>query len=290
LSLVHIEPQKQDMMVYKNIYDLYEAIQLHGYYGGDRLIKAAIKKFLEYCDTHQIKFAYRNFTIRYQSSIPRQVGLAGSSAIITATFKALMAFYTVKISKELLPTLILKTESQELGINAGLQDRVIQVYEGCVYMDFEKEYLQKYDYGRYEMLDVALLPKLYLAYRTDLSKVSGQVLGSIKSRFDAGELQVVEILHKIGELALEGKKALQSGDIEKMNHLINTNFDLRRKIMPISEENMRLIETARLCGASAKFAGSGGSIIGIYKDDEMLNHLNVEMKKIGVRVIKPYLI
>jgi len=285
-----IESQKQDMMVYKNIYDLYEAIQLHGYYGGDRLIKAAIKKFLSYCEAHHIRFDYKNFTVRYQSSIPRQVGLAGSSAIITATFKALMAFYKVKIPKELLPTLILKTETEELGINAGLQDRVIQVYEGCVYMDFEKAYLQKNDHGRYEALDVALLPKLYIAYRTDLSKVSGKILGNIKSRFDAGEPEVVETLHKIGELALEGKKALQAGDIKTMNQLIDANFDLRKKIMPISEANLRLIQTARLCGASAKFAGSGGSIIGIYNDDEMLNHLIVEMKKIGARVIKPYII
>jgi glucuronokinase len=285
-----IEPQKQDMMVYKNIYDLYEAIQLHGYYGGDRLIKAAIKRFLAYCEAHHIRFDYKNFTIRYQSSIPRQVGLAGSSAIITATFKALMAFYKVKIPKELLPTLILKTETEELGINAGLQDRVIQVYEGCVYMDFEKAYLQKNDHGKYEALGVSLLPKLYIAYRTDLSKVSGHVLGNIKTRFDAGEPEVVETLHTIGELAREGKKALQAGDIKTINQLIDANFDLRKKIMPISEVNLRLIETARLCGASAKFAGSGGSIIGIYKDDEMLNHLIVEMKKIGVRVIKPYII
>lgn len=285
-----IEPQRQDMMVYKNIYELYESIQLNGYYGGDRLIKATIKKFLEYCEQNQIKFDFKNFTIRYQSSIPRQVGLAGSSAIITATFKALMRFYKVKIAKEILPTLILKTETEELGINAGLQDRVIQVYEGCVYMDFNKEYFSKNKYGRYEALDTALLPKLYIAYRTDLSKVSGHVLGNIKSRYDAGDREVVDTLSSIAELAREGKNALQSGDADRLNQLINANFDLRSEIMPISDENLNLIRTARACGASAKFAGSGGSIIGIYMDDEMLNHLQLEMHKVRARVIKPYVI
>jgi len=47
---------------------------------------------------------------------------------------------------------------------------------------------------------------------------------------------------------------------------------------------------ARDCGASAKFAGSGGSIIGIYKDDVMLNRLIVNLKKINARVIKPYIV
>jgi len=49
------------------------------------------------------------------------------------------------------------------------------------------------------------------------------------------------------------------------------------------------VETARKCGASAKFTGSGGSIIGIYEDDDMLNKLVIELKKIKARVIKPYI-
>ncbi|MBN2535585.1 MAG: hypothetical protein JXB88_22090 [Spirochaetales bacterium] len=286
---LQIEPQKQDLATYKNIYNLYESIQLHGYYGGDRLIKASVKKFLEYCDKNNIRLANKNFTIRYQSTIPRQVGLAGSSAIVTATMKALMAFYNVSIEKKYLPTLILDTEVKELGINAGLQDRVIQVYEGCVYMDFEKEHLTSKGYGQYQPLDPAILPRLYIAYRLDLGKVSGQVLGNIRTRYDAGDREVIDTLKRIADLAGEGRKALEQGDFNTLSGLMNENFNLRSKIMNISQENMNLINAARSCGAPAKFAGSGGSIIGTYENDEMLNHLIVEMKKIGARVIKPYI-
>ena len=75
-----------------------------------------------------------------------------------------------------------------------------------------------------------------------------------------------------------------------LNRLINENFDNRKKIMTISESNQEMIDVARECGASAKFAGSGGSIIGIYKDDAMLNRLIVNLKKINARVIKPYIV
>ena len=34
---------------------------------------------------------------------------------------------------------MLETETKELGVPAGPQDRVIQVYEGLVYMDFATE-------------------------------------------------------------------------------------------------------------------------------------------------------
>ncbi|MDW7681555.1 MAG: GHMP kinase, partial [bacterium] len=130
-----IEPQDQDLNIYRNIYQLVDSISLTGYYGGTRLIKSAIKKFCEYCNKNNIKLSNKNFSIRYHSSIPRQVGLAGSSAIITATMRALMCFYGVEIPQEILPNIILSAETEELNINAGLQDRVIQVYEGCVYMD-----------------------------------------------------------------------------------------------------------------------------------------------------------
>jgi glucuronokinase len=287
---LHIEPQKQDVNTFHNIYDLYESIQLHGYYGGDRLIKASIKKFCEYCHEHNCRLENKNFTVQYQSTIPRQVGLAGSSAIITATMKALMRFYDISIPREYLPTLVLMTEVGELGINAGLQDRVIQVYEGCVYMDFEKRHMKSRGYGKYQPLDPALLPKLYIAYRLDLGKVSGQVLNDIRTRYNAGDREVVATLGRIADIAEEGKKAMEEGDHETLARLIDENFDLRSTIMNISDENMNMIRTARSCGASAKFAGSGGSIIGMYRDDEMLNHLIVEMKKIGARVIKPYVI
>lgn len=65
----------------------------------------------------------------------QQAGLSGSSAIVCAALSCLIDFYGVrdKISVEVRPNLILNAE-KELGIVAGLQDRVAQVYGGLVYM------------------------------------------------------------------------------------------------------------------------------------------------------------
>lgn len=283
-----IEPQNQDINEFQNVSSLIERIKIHGYYGGDRLIKAAIKTFVEYCRENKIQIQNKNFTIRYHSSIPRQVGLAGSSAIITATMRALLRFYQVKIPKEILPSIVLKVEMDELGINAGLQDRVIQTYEGCVYMDFDKHYMQKTGHGKYQKIESGLLDKLYIAYKVELGKVSGVVLNDIKSRYDRGDKEVQESLGEIASLAEKGKELLVQNDLATLNKLIDRNFDLRTKIMNISASNMQLVETARSCGASAKFAGSGGSIIGFYNDNEMLTRLIIELKKINARVIKPF--
>ena len=42
---------------------------------------------------------------------------------------------------------------------AGLQDRVIQAYQGLVYMDFSRDLMDSRGYGEYERLDPALLPR-----------------------------------------------------------------------------------------------------------------------------------
>lgn len=287
---LRIEPQEQDLNVYRNMYHLVDSVRLTGYYGGSRLVKAAIKKFSEYCDQQDIRLSNKNFTVRYHSSIPRQVGLAGSSAIVTATMRALMRYYSVDIPRELLPSLVLSAEKDELGINAGLQDRVAQVYEGCVYMDFNRSLIDTQGYGTYEPIDPKLLPNLYLAYKVNLGKVSGTVLNDIRSRYDKGDQAVIDTLEEMAILAQEGKQAISGRDSKRLNELINRNFDLRCQIMNVSDENKTLVQTARACGASAKFTGSGGSIIGVYENDEVLNKLVVSLKKINARVIKPYIL
>lgn len=287
---LHIEPQAQDDSTFKSIYHLRDSVSMLGYNGGIPLIKAGIKKFGDYCEENQIRLPNRNFTVRYRSTIPRQVGMSGSSAILVALFRALMQFYKVEIPLEYLPQLVMVSETEELGIAAGLQDRVIQSYEGCVYMDFDKSLIETRGYGNYERINPALLPKLYVAYNTQLSKVSGKVHSDVRARYDRGEQEVINVMGQIAQKAADGYQALKDGRPDDLHDIMNENFDLRCKIYNVPESNKKLINAARACGASAKFAGSGGTIIGIYRDDETLNRLFVELKKYNARVIKPFVV
>src|SRR4026209_584670 len=96
-----------DRASFRSVKDLARDVRLHGYYGGIRLVKATIKRFVEYCEARQIVLHRRNFSVRYSSTIPKQVGLAGSSAIIVATLRCLMEFYGVEVPPEVQPSLVL---------------------------------------------------------------------------------------------------------------------------------------------------------------------------------------
>lgn len=284
---IEILSNTRDHSRFENMGRLAEDVRLYGYYGGVRLLKAAIKRFYDYCRDQDIALEDRNFTIRYDTSIPSQVGLAGSSAIITACLRALMRFYGVHIPKPIQANLILSVEKHELGISAGLQDRVAQVYEGLVYMDFDREVLTRQGYGRYEPLPLELLPPLYIAYRTDLSESSDVFHNDIRSRFERGESDVVAAMSFWADLTDQARALLVKGSGHSLGPLLNTSFDRRRKIYKLSAGNIAMVEAARSVGASAKFTGSGGAIVGTYTDEAMFQRLARVLEKINVKLFKP---
>lgn len=276
-----------------SVHDLVRDVKLHGYYGGLRLIKATIKRFVEYCDREGITLPDRNFTARYETNIPRQVGMAGSSAIIVATLRCLMEFYDVQIPQEVLPSLARSVETEELGIAAGLQDRVIQVYEGVVWMDFSPDAMHTshgFFCGHYEPIDPSLLPPIYVAFSADVSEPTELFHNDLRARYDRGEKEVVDAMVHFADLAARAKEAIYRGDATLLGRLMDENFDTRRSICRLPKGQVDMIERARSVGASAKFAGSGGAIIGVFEDEAMLHRLKAELGAIGCKVIKPQML
>lgn len=284
---IEIIPSFQDGSKYASMHDLANDVRQNGYYGGIRLMKAAIKRFQDYCDHHEIKLEKKNFSIRYRSTIPRRLGLAGSSALVTATMRCLMEYYEVEIPQPLLPNLILSVETEELNIGAGLQDRVIQVYEGVVFMNFDKAIMDRQGHGDYEELNPAALPNLFIAYLTDLGEGSEVFHNNIRQRWNQGDPEVVEAMQQFAGFAQQTRDLLVAGRGREIGPLLDANFNLRRKLFQLDPRNIDMVERARKVGASGKFSGSGGAIVGTFEDDAMYQRLEEIMAPAGVKVFRP---
>jgi glucuronokinase len=282
-------PGDVDGNVFADLGQLVDTVQHYGYYGGIRLVKAVTKVFAEHCRSHGIPLPRRNFTVRYASTIPRLVGLGGSSAICTAMVKALMRFYEVgdAIPKHVTPTLCWQAERDELGIVCGMQDRVIQVYDGVVFMDFEREYFEKNGFGRYTSLDPGKLPRLYLAYDPARAEFSGIYHRKLANAVAADRVRLEAAMREFADIAQQGYDAIQAGQLDRLPALVNANFDLRNRVFKVAEANARMVYEARKTGASAKFAGSGGAIVGTYEDDAMFEGLTRQLAGIGCATIRP---
>ncbi|KAL9666729.1 hypothetical protein QQ045_001067 [Rhodiola kirilowii] len=127
LATVRLEPSEKliiephsthDLMHFNSLDHLVNRLDNEGYYGG-------------HFQENKIELHQQNFKLSYDTNIPRQTGLSGSSAIVCAALNCLLDLYNVRhlINVEVRPNLVLATENA-LGIVAGLQDRVAQVYGG----------------------------------------------------------------------------------------------------------------------------------------------------------------
>ena len=284
---LEIRPSKADMPIFEDLADLYETTRWRGYYGGIRIIQATIVRFLDYCREEGIAIEERNFTIEYESNIPLRLGMGGSSSIIIAALRALAQYFQVDIPLPIQAKLALESETRELGVPAGPQDRVIQVYEGLVYMDFDKALMESRGYGIYERLDSGAIGNLYLAYRTRLSEGTEVFHSNVRERWRTGDPEIVSAMRTWAAYAEQGRQAILDRDYGTLDRLIDANFDLRARIYSISEGNLEMIRGARAAGASANFAGSGGAVVGRYRDEDMFQALVRAMKDIGVAVVKP---
>jgi len=330
----------------RSLEDVRRSVAAHGYYGGERLVLAAIKRFLDYCDAAGLKRGqtlpgeahpkgltpFQNvpfqtaeeqaasssprladgyglnegergggraegngkpgascFSFEVRSTIPRLVGLAGSSAIVTATIRALAAAHGVEIPPHLLASLVLSAERDELGIPAGLQDRVVQAYEGLVAMDFSPAAMQTeldLRYGRYQPLPLENLPPIYLAYSLVGSEPTEVVHNNLRQRYERGEPAVLAAMQEWAALAEAGKSAIATRDWGQLDQLMNRNFDLRRAVCPLNPRHVAMVEAARSVGCSAKFTGSGGAIVGTYRTPADLAALRTALEPLACQVVQ----
>lgn len=279
-----------DPFSFDTIHSLARIAEDDGYYGGVRLLYATCKTFHRYCRNHGITLHDRNFTLEYDTTIPRQVGLAGSSAIITSALKCLMDFYGLTdadIPREIQPHIVLSVETEELGIQAGLQDRVVQVYGGLVYMDFDPELMAANGHGRYDPLDCEKLPPLWIAYVPHSTECSGKLHNNMRYRFENGDPEVIEGMREFSRYTDLAREAIEDQNYQAFGDLMNRNFDLRRKLYgdaALGRHNLEMIDIARKAGLPAKFPGSGGAIVGIYDDPARLEFAAEAFRQSGYEV------
>jgi glucuronokinase len=214
-----------------------------------------VGRFARECDPRASSIA-----VSWRTGVPRGVGLGGSSAIVIATARALCDLLAVSVAPERLAAFALAVETEELGIAAGLQDRIAQAYGGLTFMDFAAM--------RFEPLDPATLPPLLIAWGEDTAAESGAVHEGLRARFERGDATVADGMRALASAAREARASLERGDREAFARCADASFDARQRMMGLDARHVALIRAARDRGASANYAGSGGAIVAVCRDGE----------------------
>ena len=186
----------------------------------------------------------------------------------------------------------LAAEKQELLISSGPQDRVIQTYGGLMFMDFQKDLMINRGYGNYSSLNLhnECLKGLWIAYVAQ-PKNSGKVHNLVRQRFENGDLEVLNGMKTLSDLSDQAAIALNRNNRSELAKLMDLNFEARKRLYGLEvlgEASLRMIEIAHQHDFAAKFSGSGGCIVGLWRgkvgsieEKEAMSILKVDLENEG---------
>lgn len=223
----------------------------------------------------------RTLRFSFESTIPRQAGLSGSSALVIGALRALAEVLGVELEAGEFADLALRAENDVLGVTAGPMDRVIQAYGGVLSMDFES--------GGVEPVASELMPALRMLIDPEPGEDSGVVHTPVRERWEEGEPEVRLTMASFRPLVERGLAALVDRDLERLCDCVDENFELRRRVFPIGERDLRMVELGRAHGCAAKFCGSGGAVLLVPRSGVDLASLGGLGADEGFRFLEPSL-
>jgi glucuronokinase len=223
------------------------------------------------------------FTISCTTDIPRQVGLAGSSAVIIATMRALAVHFDSVIPPFDLAEQALATEVEDLDIAAGPMDRVIQTYEGVMEMDLAPPRSE----ASYRRVSSELIPPMLIAWDPGGGRSSGEAHSDLRERWRRGDRRVLDTIEALRHIVEQGMLALEARDRPTFVNLVNFNFDLRCRVFPVGERDRQMVDIARRIGGGGKLCGSGGATLVVHPDDAGLSAAEQALVAAGFRCCRP---
>ncbi len=248
------------------------------------ILSAGWEVFSQYFSEDSPTLEDRPFSLSSETTIPRQVGLAGSSALLIAALRAWSQWFEHPLPDHKIAEMAWQAETEILGLKAGPMDRLTQAYGGLIAIDGS----QAFQATAVTRMDQTGLPPLLIAWSPQPGKDSGDVHKPVAERWERGDAQVILTVEQLDALTKEGISALEENDSTALASLMDRNFDLRASLYAVSEEDQRMVSIARDLGAAAKLCGSGGAVLVLPSPSEPVEKLEEAFASSGFFTLIPH--
>lgn len=228
----------------------------HGHDGGDRLVTAALVTLdsLLPADHRRPPLSFD-----WSTTIPRSVGLGGSSAIVVATMRAALHSWGLEVPPHELAEAALVAETEQLGIAAGIADRVAQVYGTTVLTDCREPAVT------ITPIPVPVPLEVTLAWSTDAAEPSGTYHHDLRQRLAdaeaAGDRSLADAMAALADQAEAAAEALIGHDLAAFAQACEASLRGREALGSVPAAAMAPVPALRDAGAAVNFAGSGGALV-----------------------------
>ncbi len=186
-----------------------------------------------------------DYDVEWSTTIPRSVGLAGSSAFIIATLSAA----GIDLPPLEIAQLALSIERDDLGIVAGLQDRATQAFGAPVLVEDQQV----------RVVTPGAPLSFVVAWARAADGDSGEYHRTVA--VDRGAMD------ELAAIARDATVAFERGDAEQLAALMDASAMTRQRAAPLPPAHERLAGAARRAGFRPNSTGSGGAIVAVLEGD-----------------------
>ncbi|MFO7795998.1 MAG: hypothetical protein ACQERB_11055 [Promethearchaeati archaeon] len=250
-----------------------------------------------------------HFEVGILSTIPRQSGLGGSSAIILAFLYGLAKYYNfinklnglkekdIPINKDTLAEICTKVEDKDLKITAGYSDRYVISrgglsfcsYNGKLYhKKIKHEPLAVYDRidGIYEINSLPII----ICFSGSIHE-SGNVHKKLRDLYLSNNENLIKNYEKLAQIAWKSRFAIMEKNWERLGQFFKENTKIMNDIMEragfkygIGLANNILIDLIQkhpeVYSAKLTGAGGGGSVFALVNPDKLEQIFNYWKKSL----------
>jgi len=228
----------------------------------------------------------RSLAITLRSSVPRQSGLGGSSALSVAVGASLFRAAERTIEGVGFLRFLQNFETRLLGLPTGYQDYYPGIYGGVQALTAKFDGVERTSYPD----TIPFLQQHILIADTRLDHESGMNNWEIVRAFLDGDLDVRASLNRINLCAHRMEAAVAAQDLGAMAEALDDEWQARRTLASVvtNERIEALIAGAKQAGARAgKVCGAGGGgCIVCFADPERHDAIGAAIEREGGAVVR----
>ena len=193
--------------------------------------------------------------------VPAGSGMGTSGAFTVGLLNALHTLKREQVSRRVLAEEACRIEIDILQEPIGKHDQYLAAYGGITCLDIDRTgHVSAFPASISEDVLEEFERNILLFY-TGIVRRSSEVLAEQNKASNRNEVQVIDSLHRIKEIGMEIKTALESGDLRRFGELLHEHWETKKQLSgKISSEQInRWYEIARQKGAlGGKIMGAGG--------------------------------
>ena len=216
-------------------------------------------------------------TLSLHSTIPQKSGFGSGAAVSTAIARSLSSFLGQPLDDTTVNNMVYEVEKMHHGTPSGIDNTVIAFERPLFFVKNQPNEFIHIE-AKVDLL-VATLP------HSTPTKVT---VSDVRYLYEKHPRRVQRIFRRIGNITLEARLALETGDVEALGPLMNENHKLLKRLTvsdSLTDKLCRAALRAGALGAKLSGGGRGGNIIALITPETRGDVTDALLKHGAMRVI-----